>query len=167
MSHYPHKESATTNLCEDYKADLEKAALREAQANSEYQAQAIKFLLDTGTRLEIFKTGSHESDIGLQDVYTIRIGNAYKKESFELTDCFKNSVNATSKGNKLTPYDVLAYFSIYAHGDNFYSPDDVYESYGEMKPSQAKAIFEEQQNTRKILNMLYTEKQLEALSEIQ
>lgn len=165
MAIYPHKESLTPNLCDDFKADLEKLALDKHK--NEYEKQAIQFLLDTKTCLQIFNNGTKTGEHGTSYKYTIRIGKAYQRgESFELTDGFCGSINDYENKKNLTAYGVLAYFSMYAYDNRWFSPDDVYDEFGEMKPSQAKAIFDEQQNTRKILSFLYTENELEQLSEI-
>lgn len=165
---YPHNESQTPNLCEDYKNYLESEAKNNAAKNSEYEKQAIDFLLNTKTYLSVIKTRTIRDEIGNRDVYMIRIGRAYNRdENYELTDQFKGSVNDCQNGKFLTAYDVLAYFSMYCHDSGLYDTDDVYQEYGEMKPSQAQAIFDEYQKTRKVLSYLFSDDQLEQLSEIQ
>lgn len=156
---YPHNEAKYLYLKASYREELEAAALKKV-ANREYQSQAIQFLIDTGTYLDVACLYTEDR----RDVYCVKIGKPGRE--YVLFQDFKQSIYATEKHERLTAYDVLAYVSMYTHRV-YDTADDVYDSFGDMSPSKCQAVLDEQNRCHRILSALYTQEQLVQLSEIQ
>lgn len=130
----------------------------------EYEEQANKFLKDFGLKLKAVHKGDmcppwkSPCDHMHGDRHEVTISRADGKS---ITFDFWNSVADVEEGKTLTNYSVLACISSDAQGPT--NPDEVYEEFGDMKPSQAIAISE----FAKKLQAFFTEKEIEALSEIQ
>lgn len=137
----------------------------------EYIKQAKKFLKNTNTKLNIefdsfgfmnWDEKKHTSQ--RRAIFKCNLVNVNGQYMFEYGDSIHNTYKNNEdlephKVQKPSAYDVLSCLSV----GHYESPDDVYEMFGEMKPSQAIAIYEED----RALQNLFTELQLEELSEIQ
>lgn len=132
----------------------------------EYQMQALNWLKRNGVSLLITKTGTESGSHGKCDTYSVTIRvNKSESSSREILPKFYNSVVDSEKFIFLDAYSVLAYISMYVYSD-YETVDDVYDELGEVKPSQAIAIFEEFNRINRYLHKYFTPDQLEALSEI-
>lgn len=138
--------------------------------NNEYEKQAKKFLKNTNTELNInfdsfgfmnWDEKKHTSQ--RRAIFKCTLINHNGTYIFDYGDSihntFKNNPDLKPhKVQKPSAYDILSCLTV-----RYYeSADEVYEEFGEMKPSQAQEIFEEGQNLQK----LFTEVQLEELNEI-
>ena len=136
--------------------------------SDEYEAQANAFLKKFGLKMKVVMTGNkcppwEKAGAGCVhgDRYVITIsakdGRSPKSISFD----FWNSINDMQTGKAPTAYDILACISSEANSPT--DPDEVAQEFGDMLPSQAIAVAK----FAKKLQDFFTEKEIEALSEIQ
>ena len=127
-----------------------------------YEHQANDFLSKTNTsiKIEFLKYGSHfTGEKECRNIYKVKIKRENKSFSFN----FGQSINATSKGEKPTNYDILACLQKYDVG----SFDDFCSEFGYDEDSRKaektyNGVCKEYNNVCKI----WSEEEIELLQEI-
>ena len=131
--------------------------------HKDYEAQAQRFLDDFSLTLRVAFKGDKcppwdEERYIHGDRFRVTIKRkAGKSMSFD----FWNSLHDAQHGNPPTAYNILSCVS--SDAQNPTNPDDVFEEFGEMKPSQAVMIAKFALK----LQSFFSSEELEALSEIQ
>lgn len=137
-------------------------------AESEYQMQAIKFLLHTKTTCDIVKTGLSSPSWNTEasvNKYSVTLKNSRHSYTFEFFDSIHNTQN--NKSAKYDFYSVLACLS-FSTPESFddFCADFGYEFKNESEYIKAKsthlACLDQDKNLRK----LFTAEQREQLQEI-
>lgn len=143
---------------------------------SEYTEQAEEFLRKTNTKMTItkVKTGINPNwnDNTIRDIYRV----TFTHNRVTRWILFYNSVHSTERGIAPTPYDILACIQKYAVEDDF--EDFCYEFglepyieniYGNIhRNKSAYNIFlAVQKEYQKVLDLGYTDEEMELLQEIQ
>jgi hypothetical protein len=155
-----------------------------AKKVSEYEFQAMQFLVDTKTDIEIkfLRKGFYfDTDKDIRNIYSVTLTNDKHSFYFDFGDSIHNTeelakaLTPTEK-RKLHPkaYDVLSCLNIDYSEDfedfcgNFgYDTFDEDNFEGNFINESAMKIYRAVQNESKNLESLFDETQLEALSEIQ
>lgn len=133
---------------------------------NEYEKQAEDFLKSTNTELivEFKEYGTYfDDDEEERDIYNVTLKRGDKSYTFT----FGQSIN-DSGNKKPTPYDILACLTTYEVGtfDDFCSEFGYNEKPLSEYP-KVKKIYDKVCSEVKNLNILYSEKELEQLQEIQ
>ncbi len=157
--------------------------LADARKKGEYELQAMQFLIDTKTDIEVkfLRKGIHfAGDTVHRNIYAVTLKNAKHEYYLEFGDSIHNtekywsSYNANEK-RKHTPkaYDVLACLNIdYSTDfkdfcDNFgYSACDEDNFNGNFINEQAMSIYRAVEKETENLQLLFNEKEQEMLHEI-
>jgi hypothetical protein len=144
-------------------------SLIERLASSEYQMQAIRFLIETNTTCDIEKMGLSSPSWGKKrkvNTYRVTLKNSRHIWSFDFYDSIKNTED--NKSARFSFYSVLACMS-YSTPESFddFCAEFGYEFKNESEYISAKsthlACLDQDKNLRK----LFTPDHLEKLSEIQ
>jgi len=130
---------------------------------SEYIKQAESFLEKTGSKLEIeyLKNDFHfEGDKSKRDIYRCTLSRGARSYTFN----FGQSIADSQKGEKPTSYDILACLQTYP----VYTFEDFCSEFGYDNDSiKALKVYEAVKDEYNNLCRLYTDQELELLSEIQ
>ena len=135
---------------------------------SEYNEQAVKFLLDTETSCKIVSCGQSKPSWDsrkLHNTYGVTLKNKKSEFTFTFYDSIKNTED--KKTLKYDFYSVLTCLNIYTPDsfDDFCS-DYGYEFKNETEYIKTKSTHIESLRKQKELNKLFTESELFLLSEI-
>ena len=132
---------------------------------NQYEKQAKKFLEKHGLTLTLAHKGDRcppWTPKPCKHVHGDRYRVTLRRKSGEaLSFDFWGSLTEKEKGLHPTEYNVLAALGADASAPT--DPDEVYEEYGDLKPSQAQAIA----RFARRLQTFFSDKELEALMEIQ
>jgi hypothetical protein len=136
--------------------------------SDEYEEQANAFLKKFGFKMKVVMTGNkcppwEKAGDGCVhgDRYVITISASDGRTPKSISFDFWNSLNDMQTRKAPTEYTVLACISSEANSPT--DPDEVAKEFGDMLPSQAIAVAK----FAKKLQNFFTEKEIEALSEIQ
>ena len=126
---------------------------------SEYEIQAINFLADTNTRLEITQTKPVYKWGGYRWQYSCKLRRGHKTYTFPFFDSVANYIS----GERPTKYDVLACLDTYDYIDGLqdFMNDFGYE-YSEETIKTYKACMKQSEK----LHGLFTDEELEELNDI-
>jgi hypothetical protein len=158
MKTYPYTNiEVTTNYGEDLIADILKN-------RDEYEKQALNFLINTQSVLEVYPTGKQSMPWDGDGIERNTCTFFLKTSKGSYSSMFGLSLFDTQEGITIpTAYNILACLNPFMDCDNV---ADFTAEYGYDKPSEALRAFELCKAEAKALQKMYTPSELELLAEI-